>query len=170
MISSCMCAVWNMYYRNTKPKLTYLLFFTRFQCTATALMTARAATREDRTARVASRTTVRASASGELYLSCVPTYFSNFMLLFETYAMAHHKFAAFHFILFSTAIFSKLLQCHGQVQRTEQLEEVLPQEVLSMPLCTSAATPFVQHAEYTVQCSGGLARPIICSTAPSDLS
>ena len=158
-----------MYYRNTKPKLTYLPFFTRFQCTATALTTARAATREDRTARVASRTIVRASASGELYLSCVATYFLRTFIIFETHAIAHHKICCIPFLLFSTAI-SKLLQCHGQVQRTKQLEEILPQEVLSMPPCTSAATPFVQHAEYTVQCSGGLARPIICSTAPSDLS
>ena len=33
------------------------------------------------------------------------------------------------------------LQCHGQVQRIKQLEEVLPQEVLSMHPCTSATTP-----------------------------
>ena len=52
---------------------SFLLQSFRFQCTATALTTARAATREDRTARAASRTTARTSASGELYLSCVTT-------------------------------------------------------------------------------------------------
>ena len=75
LISSCLhtSSRYVLSLHKTKADIsTFLLQSVRFQCTATASTTARAATREV-TARAASRTTARTSASGELYLSCVTT-------------------------------------------------------------------------------------------------
>lgn len=175
MISSCMYTlskyVLSQHKTTTDISTFLLLHFARFQCTVTALTTARAATREDRSARVASRATARASASGELYLSPVATYFLRSFILFETHVIAHHKICCIPFILFSNCHLEIAIQCHGQVQRTKQLEEVLPQEVLSTFPCTFAATPFIHHTQSTPSSAPGLGATHYMFNSPSsDLS